>query len=62
MYERIGLSEQQRSQLVDLLAELRASGNEFDVERSNEVHRGGRFASGAGTRGRNGRKSRFEVA
>jgi DNA-binding MarR family transcriptional regulator len=37
VYERIGLSEQQRSQLIDLLAELRASGNEFDVERSDEV-------------------------
>jgi DNA-binding MarR family transcriptional regulator len=37
VYERIGLSEVQRSQLVDLLALLRASGNEFDVERSNEV-------------------------
>ncbi len=37
VYERIGLSEQKRSQLIDLLAELRASGNEFDVERSNEV-------------------------
>jgi hypothetical protein len=37
VYERIGLSEPQRSRLVDLLAQLRASGNEFDVERSNEV-------------------------
>lgn len=37
VYERIGLSEQNRSQLVALLAELRASGNEFDVERSNEL-------------------------
>src|SRR5580692_4183439 len=32
VYERIGLSERQRGQLVDLLAELRANGNEFDVE------------------------------
>jgi hypothetical protein len=31
------LSVEQRSQLTDLLAELRASGNEFDVERSQEV-------------------------
>ena len=37
VYERIGLSEEQRSELTDLLAELRASGNEFDVERSDEV-------------------------
>jgi DNA-binding MarR family transcriptional regulator len=37
VYERIGLSEQQRKQLIDLLAELRASGNEFDVDRSDEV-------------------------
>jgi DNA-binding MarR family transcriptional regulator len=37
VYERIGLSEPQRDQLIGLLAQLRASGNEFDVERSNEV-------------------------
>jgi DNA-binding MarR family transcriptional regulator len=37
VYERIGLSEDQRRQLTDLLADLRASGNEFDVERSQEV-------------------------
>ena len=37
MYECIGLSEPKRERLLDLLAELRASGNEFDVERSNEV-------------------------
>ena len=37
VYEQIGLSERQRSQLVDLLAVLRASGNEFDVDRSGEV-------------------------
>jgi len=37
VYERIGLSEQQRGRLVDLLAQLRANGNEFDTERSNEV-------------------------
>ena len=61
VYERIGLSERQRSQLVDLLAELRVSGNEFDVERSNEVIEevGSRQARKSG---RNGRKSRFEVA
>jgi DNA-binding MarR family transcriptional regulator len=37
VYERIGLDEAQRHQLTDLLAELRASGGEFDVERSTEV-------------------------
>jgi DNA-binding MarR family transcriptional regulator len=37
VYERIGLSESQRRQVTDLLADLRASGNEFDVERSQEV-------------------------
>ncbi|HKA94510.1 MAG TPA: MarR family transcriptional regulator [Acidimicrobiia bacterium] len=37
VYERIGLPEDRRTQLVQLLAELRASGNEFNVERSDEV-------------------------
>jgi DNA-binding MarR family transcriptional regulator len=37
VYECIGLSEPKRGRLVDLLAELRASGNEFDVEHSDEV-------------------------
>lgn len=37
VYERIGLSEDKRRQLTDLLAELRVSGNEFDVARSQEV-------------------------
>jgi len=37
VYESIGLSEPQRGRLVDLLAELRAKGNEFDVERSEQV-------------------------
>lgn len=37
VYERIGLSEDQRYQLLDLLAELRAHGNEFDVDRSQTV-------------------------
>jgi DNA-binding MarR family transcriptional regulator len=61
VYERIGLSERKRAQLVELLAELRVSGNEFDVERSNEVidEVGSRQARKGG---RNGRKSRFEVA
>jgi DNA-binding MarR family transcriptional regulator len=61
VYERIGLSERKRGQLVELLAELRVSGNEFDVKRSNEVidEVGSRQARRSG---RNGRKSRFEVA
>src|SRR5580698_7049042 len=37
VYGQIGLSEPQRLQLTDLLAQLRASGNEFDVERSQDV-------------------------
>ncbi len=37
VYQRIGLSAAKRNQLVALLAELRVSGNEFDVERSDEV-------------------------
>jgi DNA-binding MarR family transcriptional regulator len=37
VYSVIGLSEEQRGDLTDLLAELRASGSEFDVERSQEV-------------------------
>jgi DNA-binding MarR family transcriptional regulator len=37
VYTRIGLSEARRGALLDLLAELRANGNEFDVARSDEV-------------------------
>ncbi|HWF14666.1 MAG TPA: MarR family transcriptional regulator [Acidimicrobiales bacterium] len=37
VYERIGLAEPERSKLIDLLARLRASGNEFDVVLSEEV-------------------------
>ena len=37
VYERIGLSEAQRDQLIELLADLRAHGHEFDVQRSKEV-------------------------
>jgi DNA-binding MarR family transcriptional regulator len=61
VYERIGLSESKRSKLVELLAELRANGNEFDIARSEEVIEevGSRQAR---KRGGNGRKSRFEVA
>lgn len=40
VYKRVGLSEPQRQQLIDLLAELRASGHEFDVKRSDEVLQG----------------------
>ena len=58
VYERIGLTEPQRGQLLELLADLRASGNEFDVERSDEVIEGV-GSSGARTRRR---KRRPEVA
>lgn len=37
VYERIALSEAQRSTITELLRELRSSGNEFDVDRSDEV-------------------------
>lgn len=37
VYQRIGLTAAKRDQLIALLAELRASGQEFDVERSDEV-------------------------
>jgi DNA-binding MarR family transcriptional regulator len=37
VYEPIGLSPKQRDQLTDLLAQLRANGNEFNVERSDAV-------------------------
>jgi DNA-binding MarR family transcriptional regulator len=37
VYEPLGLTERQRGQLIDLLADLRANGNEFDVARSEEV-------------------------
>jgi DNA-binding MarR family transcriptional regulator len=61
VYERIGLSERQRNQLVDLLAALRVSGNEFDVNRSGDVIEevGSRQARQTG---RSRRKDRFEVA
>jgi DNA-binding MarR family transcriptional regulator len=61
VYAQIGLSEQKRGLLLDLLAQLRASGNEFDVERSNEVIEevGTRQAR---KRGRTGSKGSSEVA
>jgi DNA-binding MarR family transcriptional regulator len=58
VYERIGLSEAQRGQLIDLLAQLRASGNEFDVERSSEVIE----EIGSGGPAKRARKGRTEVA
>jgi DNA-binding MarR family transcriptional regulator len=58
VYERIGLSESQRNQLVDFLAVLRATGNEFDVERSDEVIE----ELGARHPRKRGRKGRAEVA
>jgi DNA-binding MarR family transcriptional regulator len=61
VYERMGLNERQRSQLIELLAELRANGNEFDVARSEEVIEevGAREAR---QRKRGGGKDRNEVA
>ena len=61
VYACIGLSEPKRGRLLDLLAELRASGNEFDIEHSDEVIEevGSRQAHKRGRRGGNGR---FEVA
>ena len=61
VYERIGLSEPERNRLIDLLAKLRAGGNEFDVERSPEVIEE-MTARRSGTPTRNGRKGRTEVA
>jgi len=37
VYERVGLSEGQRDQLIQLLAELRIHGNEFNADRSQRV-------------------------
>jgi DNA-binding MarR family transcriptional regulator len=61
VYERIGLSEAKRNQLIELLAELRVSGKEFDVERSTEVIEE-LDSRQARTRGRNRGKGRSEVA
>jgi len=61
VYERVGLSRRQRDQLVDLLAALRAAGNEFDVEQSSEILEAvGSPEARKG--GRNPRKHRSEVA
>ena len=61
VYTCIGLSEPKRGRLIGLLAELRANGNEFDIEHSGEVIEevGSRQARRRGSRGGNGR---FEVA
>ncbi|MEZ5143405.1 MAG: MarR family transcriptional regulator [Acidimicrobiales bacterium] len=40
VYESVGLSERKRTALVELLAELRAEGNEFDVDQSRAVIEG----------------------
>jgi DNA-binding MarR family transcriptional regulator len=61
VYTCIGLSERKRGELVDLLAELRASGNEFDVIHSDQVIKEVQARQGK-KGGRKGRKSRFEVA
>ena len=57
VYERIGLSPEKRTQLLALLAELRANGNEFDVERSDEV-----IAALGARHPRKGGKKRLDVA
>jgi DNA-binding MarR family transcriptional regulator len=58
VYECIGLSGPKRGRLVDLLADLRASGNEFDVDHSDEV------VAEVGSRHtkKRGRSGRSEVA
>jgi DNA-binding MarR family transcriptional regulator len=61
VYERIGLSETERTKLIELLAQLRVSGNEFDVERSGEVIEEV-SSRGARNSGRSRRKGRTEVA
>ena len=57
VYEGIGLTEEQRGDVVALLAQLRANGNEFDVEHSDDVIE---EVESRGTKAR-GRQSRFEV-
>ena len=61
VYKQIGLSERQRSQLLDLLVVLRVSGKEFDVDRSGEVIEEVGTRQARKSKG-NRRKSRFEVA
>jgi DNA-binding MarR family transcriptional regulator len=63
VYEGIGLSEEKRAHLVELLGELRANGNEFDAERSEELIAEVRSRqAGAGKRAGGRRKGRAEVA
>jgi DNA-binding MarR family transcriptional regulator len=57
VYEGIGLTEEQRGDLVALLAQLRANGHEFDVEHSDDVIEEVE-SRGAKTRGQ---QIRFEV-
>jgi DNA-binding MarR family transcriptional regulator len=61
VYEPVGLPEERRHHLTDLLSELRASGREFDLERSQEVieELSARPARGSG---RARRKPRVDVA
>lgn len=60
VYERVGLTEAERDQLIALLAVLRVNGNEFDVERSTKVIED-LVEREDGKRGR-GAKHRSEVA
>jgi DNA-binding MarR family transcriptional regulator len=57
VYVGVGLTEDQRGQLVALLAQLRANGNEFDVEHSDDVIE---EVESRGAKSR-GKQSRFEV-
>ena len=61
VYGRIGLTEKKRGQLIELLTELRANGDEFDVERSDEVIEG-LGSAGTGPRRSSGPGSGVEVA
>ena len=60
VYTCIGLSEPKRHRLLDLLAEFRASGNEFDIEHSDEVIE--EVEPARRTSGEPRRNGRFEVA
>jgi DNA-binding MarR family transcriptional regulator len=40
VYQRIALSEDARESLIELLRELRIRGNEFDIDRSEDVIEG----------------------
>jgi DNA-binding MarR family transcriptional regulator len=60
VYEPVGLSERKRALLVELLGELRAHGNEFDVAQSNAVIE--EVESRQARQKRGGRKGRADVA